>query len=51
MFKKKLTRNISQRRIKEMTKQEKERPIKLEGVSGKALDPQRSYKMTFKFIS
>jgi len=54
MFKKRLIRNIGQRKSREliiMRSWEKWRLIEPEGVSGKALDPQRISRTTFGFIS
>ena len=51
MSKKKLVKSISQKGIRTLNSQEKEKPIRQKGVSGKALDPQRKHRITFKFIS
>ena len=51
MSKTKSTQNIGQRRTKTKNNREKERPIKQEGASNKALDPQRSHRTTFKSTS
>ena len=54
MFKKKLTKNTSQKGNKQLVmirSQEKWRPIGLEGASGKALEPQGINRMIFGPIS
>ncbi len=51
MSKKRLIRSISRKGTKKIISWEKERLTRQEGVNNKALDPQRSYKTIFKFIS
>jgi len=48
MSKIRLIQSIGQKMTRILISWEKERPIGQKGASGKALDPQKSYRMTFR---